>query len=125
MKVDIENGKYTYVSHDSGAELLRHGEFWQDVTGQKVWYCAAYELQEAREERDALAAQLNRNTDKLIGDLLQEGLEPDNIPASLARLKAQWQAEALDKLADEGCWSSEAIRWEADELRRQAEGGED
>src|SRR5690625_3719501 len=53
-----------------------------------------------------------------------EGALDDKAATSLARLKAQWQAEVLDKLAVEGNWASEAIRWEADELRRQAEGGE-
>lgn len=49
-RVDVGDGKYAVVLHDNGAmEALRYGEPWRDLTGDKLVYCLASELQEARD----------------------------------------------------------------------------
>lgn len=53
QRVDVADGKYTVVIEDNGdLYALRYGERWRDFTGDKLIYCLAAELQEAR---DALA----------------------------------------------------------------------
>lgn len=123
----------------------------RQVTLETVVLLADYEALQA--ERDALAAHLDR-----IKSILGKGVDvversgelawsvcPDEVsewensePAvSLARLKAQWQAEAMEESARAfkaaplkgECrrWHHVAagtLEWEAAKLRRQAEGGE-
>ena len=49
MKVEIEGGKYTYVFEPGGgSQVLRHGQPWRDVTGDKLIYCMAAEIEELR-----------------------------------------------------------------------------
>ncbi len=51
MRVDIEDGKYTYVFHEDGrSEALRYGEPWRDTVGDKFIYCMAAEIVDLREE---------------------------------------------------------------------------
>lgn len=59
MRIDLENGKYTYVFEPkTGIQYaLRHGQHWRDLVGDKFVYCLATELEEAREQQDAIAAQ--------------------------------------------------------------------
>jgi hypothetical protein len=115
---------------------------------------------EAIEQRDALAASVERLNNKL-GDIKDQlygrnlhvagwhlngdlepmdawfkdnDWEPESEPTtSLTRLKAEWQAEVLERCAKgvAACKPgatprgiSIAIKMEAEELRRQAEGGE-
>lgn len=49
MKVEIEGGKYTYVFEPGGgSQVLRYGQPWRDVTGDKFIYCMAAEIEELR-----------------------------------------------------------------------------
>jgi hypothetical protein len=49
--VEIADGKYEIrIYENGGLEAYRYGEFWQDLTGNKMVFCLAYELNEAREE---------------------------------------------------------------------------
>lgn len=58
MKVEIEGGKYTYVfSPDGWSKVLRHGENWKDVTGDKFLYCMAAEIESLREQLAELERQ--------------------------------------------------------------------
>lgn len=58
MRVEVENGKYTYVfKPDGGSHVLRYGEEWRDVTGDKMVYCMAAEIQELRDQRVKLMQQ--------------------------------------------------------------------
>ena len=71
-RVSVESGKYTVVIGDRGElAALRHGEPWQDLTGNKLVYCLATELRNARQ---ALAAAwgtlLAANESGLINDTI-------------------------------------------------------
>lgn len=59
MRIDLDNGKYTYVFEPKTGRqyALRHGEPWKDLVGDKFVYCLAAELEEAREQNAAIAAQ--------------------------------------------------------------------
>ena len=50
MRVDIEEGKYTYVFNGGDAHVLRYGEEWRDVVGDKFIYCMAAEIEALRKE---------------------------------------------------------------------------
>jgi len=39
MRIDLEDGKYTYLLDDiGGQQALRYGEPWRDLTGDKFVY---------------------------------------------------------------------------------------
>ena len=49
MKIDLLDGKYTYiVTPDGAASALRHGEPWRDLCGDKFVYAMACEIEAAR-----------------------------------------------------------------------------
>lgn len=44
-RLELEGGKYTYIEHDDGRQqVLRYGEPWRDVTGDKFIGALVYEL---------------------------------------------------------------------------------
>lgn len=58
MRVEIEDGKYTYQFHPDGrSEVLRHGEPWRDTVGDKFIYCMASEIEQLRQRVDALVKE--------------------------------------------------------------------
>lgn len=54
MKVEIEDGKYTYDFNGGNAHVLRYGEPWRDVVGDKFIYCMASEIDELRTANEKL-----------------------------------------------------------------------
>lgn len=59
MRVELEDGKYTYICHEDGtAEALRYGASWKrDLSGDKFVYCMAAEIVSLRQQlTDARAA---------------------------------------------------------------------
>ena len=52
-------------------------------------------LQQRNAVLAAHAAQLDRPRIKIIGDLINAGLSPEEIPASLARQKPLWQPSTI------------------------------
>lgn len=58
-RVEVDGGKYTVVMDMKNFRALRHGEGWQDLTGNNLVFHLAYELAEARA---AIAAMPDTNT---------------------------------------------------------------
>jgi hypothetical protein len=56
MRLEVENGKYTYIQDEQGSRALRYGEPWRDLTGDKFVGALAWEVQELREIVSALSA---------------------------------------------------------------------
>ena len=86
MRIDLEDGKYTYVLNDdeSGSQYaLRYGEPWRDLTGDKFVYCMAAKIEEQTERIKDLEAAL---------------LPPGSTVVSVLREQAAKQSAAL-KLA--------------------------
>lgn len=51
MTIDVCDGKYTVILGEFGeVHALRYGEPWRDLTGDKLVYCLAVELQSLRDE---------------------------------------------------------------------------
>jgi len=50
MRVEIEDGKYTYIFKDGHSEILRYGEYWRDCVGDKFIYCMASEVESLRQQ---------------------------------------------------------------------------
>lgn len=49
LNVSVDNGKYTVIMEADGRlHALRHGEPWQDLTGNNLVYFLAAELEAAR-----------------------------------------------------------------------------
>ena len=60
MRIDLEDGKYTYVLNDdeSGSQYaLRHGAPWRDLTGDKFVYCMAAKIEEQAERIKEMEAE--------------------------------------------------------------------
>lgn len=54
-KVEVCEGKYSVIIQDDGNLFAtRYGDFWRDLTGDKLVFCLAYELMEARAEIECL-----------------------------------------------------------------------
>lgn len=50
MKIDLNDGKYTYIFDNGKQKALRHGEEWRDLTGDNLIYWMACRIQELEEE---------------------------------------------------------------------------
>lgn len=50
-RLDLADGKYTYIFEDGKQYALRYGEPWRDLTGDKFVYCLASEASAAQELR--------------------------------------------------------------------------
>ncbi|AKO61080.1 hypothetical protein AXI76_gp179 [Pseudoalteromonas phage H101] len=52
MKIELENGKYTYVFEESTGrqEVYRHGELWQDETGNGFLLAMAQRIESLEDE---------------------------------------------------------------------------
>lgn len=64
MRVEVEDGKYTVILHPDGKlEALRCGEPWRDLTGDKMVYCLAAEIETLRRkvQQAQSAADMNRS----------------------------------------------------------------
>jgi len=59
MKIELEDGKYTYVFNNGEQYALRYGESWRDLTGDKFIYCMAARI-------DELEAKIKRLREALI-----------------------------------------------------------
>ena len=58
MRVSVEGGKYTYVNELGKAScVLRYGELWRHVTGDKFTYSMAAEIESLREQVEKLTTE--------------------------------------------------------------------
>ena len=83
LNVSVDNGKYTVIMEADGRlHAMRHGEPWQDLTGNKLVYCLAAEVEALRTALNALVTKdhngtyCNRYTEftdlgDIVGDLLK------------------------------------------------------
>lgn len=61
LRISVDGGKYTIVQPNAGRTyVLRYGCMWRDVTGDSLILALAYELEEARAERDNAIANVKR-----------------------------------------------------------------
>lgn len=84
LNVSVDNGKYTVIMEADGRlHALRHGEPWQDLTGNNLVYFLAAELEAARKalsevvfkDRDGAYRTRYREDQDLttiVGDVLPE-----------------------------------------------------
>lgn len=69
MRIQLENGKYTYVfDRDTGQSYaLRYGEQWRSLTGDNLIFGMACRIEELQQQRDELASE-NADLEKLLGE---------------------------------------------------------
>lgn len=100
MKIELDDGKYTYVNDAQGQRALRYGEPWRDLTGDNFVYCLAARIEELEQQ---LASPL--------ASPLASTVAPD-FPVTehkLAQLRAGSDADAqlakmLEQAADEAVY---------------------
>lgn len=61
MKIDLDNGKYTYlINHDgTNQHALRHGYYWRDLTGDNLTLHMAYKIEELQNKINELEKNKN------------------------------------------------------------------
>lgn len=50
MKIELENGKYTYIFNKGRQEVLRHCELWRDCTGDNFILAMAQKIESLENE---------------------------------------------------------------------------
>ena len=58
MRIDLDDGKYTYVMDNGKQYALRYGEPWRDLTGDKFVYAMACMIQDLEDEVQSLRKEL-------------------------------------------------------------------
>lgn len=57
--ISVDNNKYTVVLSPNGsAKVLRYGQWWQDITGDKFIAAMATELYDVRQENERMKQAL-------------------------------------------------------------------
>jgi len=54
VKIDLNDGKYTYVMDNGKQYALRYGEPWRDLCGDKFVYAMACMIQDLEDEVQSL-----------------------------------------------------------------------
>lgn len=65
-RIELEDGKYTYVQNGGEQYALRYGEPWRDLTGDKFTYCLAARIVELEELNKALQAKIDLMLQKYV-----------------------------------------------------------
>ncbi len=61
FSVSVDWGKYEYFLDKNGVSYCnRYGKKWRDTTGDKLIYCLALELKEAREKLEKIKKQVEK-----------------------------------------------------------------
>lgn len=58
VKIDLNDGKYTYVMDNGKQYALRYGEPWRDLCGDKFVYAMACMIQDLEDEVQSLRKEL-------------------------------------------------------------------
>jgi ubiquinone biosynthesis protein UbiJ len=66
MKIELDNGKYTYIFEDGKHCALRYGEEWRNLTGDKFIYAMACEIERLQEENEELKAELENYSESYL-----------------------------------------------------------
>lgn len=121
MKIELDNGKYTYVFDGGKQYALRHGEPWRDLTGDNLTYwmgCRIEELEQQLAERDAapvapqfetaadLAAWLDTLHETEGGAITNRKWEVAQI--AIAAISPQTAPSAAQALHYPQCWDTAA-----------------
>lgn len=72
MRLDFNDGKYTYILHDDGTqEVLRYGEPWRKLIGDNLVYWMGVEVHNLRTENASLRAEVAQTefrNERLVSD---------------------------------------------------------
>jgi hypothetical protein len=60
MRIHLENGKYTYEHDEQGQRVLRHGEPWRDLCGDKFVGAMADEITRLRDALTSMTEERDR-----------------------------------------------------------------
>jgi hypothetical protein len=63
MKIELCDGKYTYINDDDGQRVLRHGEPWRDLVGDNFVLAMAQRIEELKELLEEVENELRVETD--------------------------------------------------------------
>lgn len=95
IKIDLEDGKYTYIAHDDGRqEALRYKESWLNLTGNNLVAAMGNKIVDLGEQVETL---LEKQCDwSVIGEVMRKhGIEGDIAPGET---DSQFIARIIDEL---------------------------
>lgn len=58
FKVELDNGRYTYIFDNGRQTALRYGEEWRNLNGDKLVYFMASEIDKQKEQIEILKSAL-------------------------------------------------------------------
>jgi hypothetical protein len=96
MRVDIADGKYTYIFEEGRASALRYGQPWErDVVGDKLLYCMAAEVESLRQQLDTVTAERNNAWEELRG--IREAISANDEESTLDEVVRLYQQLATHR----------------------------
>ena len=102
MRVSVEGGKYTYVNELGKAScVLRYGELWRHVTGDKFTYSMAAEIESLREQVERLKALVVMRCDLDVPPQFSQGLQSHEALEPVTAEHCQWFVAKIEKLTKE------------------------
>lgn len=63
MRIDLYDGKYTYINDEKGQRALRYGEEWRDLIGDGFIMAMAQEIERLQEELEEANWVINEAND--------------------------------------------------------------
>ena len=86
MRIELEDGKYTFVLRNGQAAALRYNEAWRDLTGDKFVFAMADEITKLRKDLAEREAEILKLREALIGWFEEEisDLQLDKFAAALS-----------------------------------------
>jgi len=67
-KIDIENGKYTFINDNGVVTILRHGENWD--TGNKALLCLLQKVEKYEEDLNRISKAYEDSDENVLDEVL-------------------------------------------------------
>lgn len=61
-RIELAEGKYTYINDNGNQRALRYGEEWRDLTGDNLIYYMGVEIQQLKLSVEQLCFAINTGT---------------------------------------------------------------
>jgi len=132
MRIDLYDGKYTYVCNDDGSDqhALRYGERWRDLTGDGFVLAMAQKIEELEQEVNHQQSYIDNALDNSKEQMIERIAELEESLRTVAQTRCvsyedlakrdlEQQVKAYAR-AEYMC--PDSIRRKVNELREQAKG---
>lgn len=92
MRIELAEGKYTYINDEGAQRALRYGEEWRDLTGDNLIYWMGVEIEEGRERLEEAVWLLTTDPTEPLNDFRAEREAGEEYDRRLAAFLEQARA---------------------------------